>query len=112
MSEAQEPRSIPPEVGQPAPDFQLESVEGRTVNLSDYQGQPLVLWLSRGIFCPLCRRELVLLRRGYPEFQARNAQLVEVGPNVPALAKRAFRQYLSGRDLEFPYLCDPEWGGA
>lgn len=49
------------------------------------------------------------LRRSYPEFQARSAELVEVGPNVPANALWAFRHYLGGRELEFPYLCDPSW---
>lgn len=49
------------------------------------------------------------LRYGYPEIRARNAELIEVGPNVPTSAVRAFRQYLGGRELEFPYLCDPSW---
>ncbi len=49
------------------------------------------------------------LRRSYPEFQARSAELVEVGPNVPSNAVWAFRLYLGGRELEFPHLCDPSW---
>ena len=49
------------------------------------------------------------LRHGYPEIRARNAELIEVGPNVPTSAVRAFRQYLGGRELEFPYICDPDW---
>ena len=49
------------------------------------------------------------LRQDYPEIRARNAELIEVGPNVPASAVRAFHQYLGGRELEFPYLCDPGW---
>jgi alkyl hydroperoxide reductase subunit AhpC len=49
------------------------------------------------------------LRHDYPEVRARNAELIEVGPNVPAGAVRAFHQYLGGRELEFPYLCDPDW---
>lgn len=35
--------------------------------------------------------------------------LIEVGPDVPSTARRAFRHYLDGRELEFPYLCDPAW---
>ncbi len=49
------------------------------------------------------------MRHGYPEIRARNAELIEVGPNVPTSAVRAFRQYLGDRELEFPYLCDPSW---
>lgn len=49
------------------------------------------------------------MRHSYPEFRARNAELIEVGPDTPASARQAFRQYLGGRELEFPYLCDPGW---
>lgn len=96
-------------VGDPAPDFQLESMAGRMVALADYRGRRVLLWLSRGIYCPLCRPTLSQLMRSYREFRARNVELLEVGPNVPASAARGFRQYLGGRELEFPYLCDPEW---
>ena len=49
------------------------------------------------------------LRGGYYQIRTRNAELIEVGPNVPANAVRAFRQDLGGRELEFPYLCEPSW---
>lgn len=49
------------------------------------------------------------LRHSYPQFRARHAELLEVGPGLPANAARAFRQYLGDRELEFPYLCDPGW---
>ena len=49
------------------------------------------------------------LRQSYSAFQEQNIELAEVGPNVPEVARRALRQYLQGRDLEFPYLCDPSW---
>ncbi len=32
------------EVGQPAPGFQLADDQNNTVNLTDYQGHPLVLY--------------------------------------------------------------------
>ncbi len=46
----------------------------------------------------------------YPDIRARGGELVEVGPNVPANAVDGLRQYLGGRELEFPYLCDQGWG--
>ena len=49
------------------------------------------------------------LRHSYPEFQARNTEVMEIGPQPPDVAQRAFQIYLRGRELEFPYLCDPEW---
>ena len=42
-------------VGQPAPDFTLKDVNGRTVRLSDYRGRHVVLeWNNPG--CPFVRK--------------------------------------------------------
>jgi peroxiredoxin len=52
----------------PAPAFTLQSVDGRTVSLSDYRGRPLVVNFF-GAWCEQCRYELPLLvemQRRYP----------------------------------------------
>ncbi len=42
-------------VGQKAPDFTLESIEGKTVKLSDYEGKNIVLFFTEGSMCyPAC----------------------------------------------------------
>ena len=45
-----------PQVGKPAPDFQVISVEGKRLSLADFRGKTLVLnvW---GSWCPPCREE-------------------------------------------------------
>ena len=55
-------QSLAVEVGQPAPDFTLETLGGELVSLSDYRGQVVVLnfWAT---WCAPCRAEM-------PEFQA------------------------------------------
>lgn len=41
------------EIGKPAPDFSLTTVDGKTVKLSDYKGKTVVLeWFNPG--CPYC----------------------------------------------------------
>lgn len=76
--------------------------------LHDFWGRRVVLWLSRGIFCPLCRVSFAQMRRYAAAFGERNAQLLEVGPALPTSALRGFPAYLSGREPTFPYLCDPD----
>ncbi len=43
-------------VGSPAPDFSLPSLEGQTVRLSQYRGQPVLLIFAAS-WCPACRAE-------------------------------------------------------
>lgn len=93
-------------VGTPAPNFHLTSAQGPEVALVDYRGQKsVVLWLSRGIFCPFCRRYMAQLRLGYREIQERGAEILQVTFSTPEEARLYFQQY----QLLFPYLCDPEW---
>lgn len=55
----------PLEIGVPAPDFTLTTVEtDRPVSLADYRGKtPLLLGLYRGLYCAFCRRAVARLGR-------------------------------------------------
>ena len=61
------------------------------------------MWFSRGLACPICRRQRTQLTRGYAAFRALGAEVLEI---TPTPVERA-RFYLSNYDLAFPYLCDP-----
>jgi putative peptide zinc metalloprotease protein len=92
-------------VGTLAPNFRLASAQGPDIALEDYRGQRnVLLWLSRGLFCPFCRRYMTQLRFGYREFQARNTEILQVTWSTQSEAQLYFRQY----PLSFPYLCDAD----
>lgn len=63
--------------GNTAYDFQLEDMDGNTVNLSDFRGQKVFLnfWAS---WCPPCRVEMPHLQ----EFHEENDDVVVLGVNV------------------------------
>jgi len=57
-------------VGALAPNFRLASAQGPDIALEDYRGQRnVLLWLSKGLFCPFCRRYMTQLRFVYCENQ-------------------------------------------
>ena len=56
-------------VGQAAPDFELASLTGETIRLSQFQGQPVVLSIGAS-WCPDCRAEAPIieeLHKNHPE---------------------------------------------
>jgi peroxiredoxin len=61
---------IPVETGQPAPDFQLATLDGELVSLQDFRGQPVLLnfW---AVWCGPCLEEMPVIqdrfRQHYPD---------------------------------------------
>ena len=94
-----------PAPGSPAPDFRLRAAGGGEVALSDYRGRrDLVLWFSKGLFCPYCKRNMARLSQGYVEIQARDAEVLQITHNTIKEAEIYFRNYR----LAMPYLCDAD----
>ena len=76
-----------------APNFRLVSAQGPDIALEDYQGQRnMLLWFSRGLACPFCRRYMAQLRLGYQELQA-NTEILQITCSTSAEAQLYFRQY-------------------
>lgn len=49
-------------IGKPAPDFALQSYNGKTVSLSDLRGKKVVLFFNEGIVCyPACWNQIAAL---------------------------------------------------
>lgn len=50
------------QIGTPAPDFELPSLSGDSIRLSQYQGTPVLLSFG-ATWCPPCREEAPLIQR-------------------------------------------------
>ena len=88
-------------IGKYAPDFELETLDGKKAKLSDYKGKMVVLnfWAS---WCPPCREEM-------PEFQklfASSEDIVIFGVNLQE-DKNAIQSFVSKLGITFPILLDP-----
>ncbi len=95
-----------PKLGEKAPDFRLAAAGGGEIGLSDYLGRKnLLLWFSKGLYCPFCRRNMVRLSQSYAQFVALDAEILQITNNTQKEADVYFRNY----HLATPYLCDTDW---
>ena len=92
------------EVGQPAPDFELESDSYELVRLSELRGHPVVLYFYPKDDTPGCTLQACDIRDAWSQFEATGAAVLGVSPDS-AESHRKFREKY---DLPFPLLADPD----
>ncbi|HVA37155.1 MAG TPA: TlpA disulfide reductase family protein [Candidatus Dormibacteraeota bacterium] len=91
-----------PQVGQPAPDFTLTTLDGKRVHLSDYRGKTLVLniWAT---WCPPCRRETPDLIAAYGRLHGAAVAFLGVDDTEQAPIVRAF---VADKGVPYPIAID------
>ncbi len=89
-------------IGKTAPDFELETLEGKKAKLSDYRGKKVILnfWAS---WCSPCREEMPEFQRIYSE---NKDKLVVVGVNLQESRENA-EAFIEKLSITFPILLDP-----
>lgn len=91
------------QVGDLAPDFQLNNALGNPVKLSDYlsQGYVVLTWY-RGGWCPYCNLTLHALQEELPNFKLHGANLIALTPELPDESISTAEKH----ELEFEVLSD------
>ena len=86
--------------GNPAPDFQLQDLNGNTISLSELRGSPVMLnfWAT---WCGPCLSEIPFLQQIYEEWRDRDLVLLTVNIKEDASIVRQFMQYY-GYSLTVP----------
>ena len=92
--------------GEPAPDFTLPAADRQgSVSLADYRGRsPLFLALFRGLYCPLCRRNIVQMGQAREKLQAVGVEMLGVIASKPEHARLYFRFH----PARIPLAADPD----
>ncbi len=109
-------RSVGPHPGDMAPEFILQDTEGRTWQLSDLRGRPVVLVLGSAS-CPLTLGALPAFREVYRDFGGRTQWLLmyvrEAHPGMGLPAHKTYEQKLRQADffrrddrIEWPVIVD------
>lgn len=88
-----------------APEFTLQSLEGKSISLSDYKGKILVLHIAT-TWCPFCNAEAPHLEKLYNNYKNRNVEVLIIDVKEPR--ELVQRQLKEKHALSFPILLDPE----
>lgn len=92
------------QVGDPAPDFELASVDGQVYRLSDYTKQGKGVFLNFwGTWCEPCEREMPAMERQYHQFAGENFEMIAV--NI-AQSKLEVSKYVEQMGMTFPVVID------
>jgi len=89
-------------VGQPAPDFALPDQDGLTVKLSDFRGQPVVVYFYPKADTPGCTTQACGVRDHREDYSRARAVVLGISPDPVARVKRFHDKY----DLGFTLLAD------
>lgn len=97
---------FPVTVGSSAPDFQVTTLDGATVSLSDYRGEWVLLnvWAT---WCVPCRAEMPSIQRLHERFGDRGLRVLAVSVDAPG-AGSAIRSFREELQLTFDIVHDRE----
>jgi peroxiredoxin len=94
---------VAPVAGAIAPDFSLQTIDGDSVSLSDFRGQPVLinLWAT---WCGPCRIEMPAIQSRFEQHGPNGLVVLAVDFDEPLEDVVAFRDELG---LTFEFLLDP-----
>jgi len=92
-------------VGKMAPDFELPTLGGNSVKLSDHRGKVVFLniWAT---WCPPCRDEMPSMEALYQRLKGRQFEMLAV--SIDQKREEIVSPFVSKYGLTFPVLLDPD----
>jgi len=92
------------EPGDPAPDFELPDHDGRATKLSDFRGQPVVVYFYPKAETPGCTTQACGVRDHHADYAAAGAVVLGISPDPVAKVKRFHEK----QALNFALLADED----
>ena len=95
------------QVGNLAPDFQLNNLEGKSVSLSDFRGKTVLLdfWVT---WCPHCQAERPLIQQIYDKRQDKDIAVltIDIIGTRPSETPANLTDFMQKNKYTFPVLLD------
>jgi len=90
--------------GEPAPDFELQDLDGETVSLSDLRGRPVLLnfWAT---WCYWCFVEMPYLEEVYEEWTSKGLMVLTIAKGE---SLSTVKNYIQRYGLSLPVLLDTQ----
>jgi peroxiredoxin Q/BCP len=92
------------DVGKKAPAFALQDQDGTTHKLSDYEGQPVVIYFYPKDDTPGCTKESCEFQDNLPKFKKSKAQIF----GMSILGTDSKKKFADKYSLKFPLLADED----
>ncbi|MBM7647466.1 peroxiredoxin [Bacillus ectoiniformans] len=93
--------------GKPAPDFELTTLSGDKVKLSDYQGKKVILnfWAT---WCPPCKAEMPHMQSFYEKNKDQGIEVLAVNLTNADKGRQNIQEFVSDYGLSFPIPLDEQ----
>ncbi len=92
-----------PDVGDPAPEFELEGTGDRTYRLADYRGRGVILAFYPGDFTTVCTRQFCSYRDEEERLKKLGVELLGISPQ----SIDSHERWVTENSLRVPLLADP-----
>jgi peroxiredoxin len=94
-------------IGDMAPDFKLKDVTtGKTVTLSEFRGERVVMVDFWATWCDICKREMPSLVKLYSEWRPKGFELLSIV--LPSGNVDEIRRIIKEKKLNYPALLDAD----
>jgi len=98
----------PLSAGSPLPEFQLETLDGRTVSSASFRAGPHLLLFYRGNWCPFCTAQIAELAAAYRRLEGLGVTVVLISPQ----SSKKNQQLAARFDVPMVFLRDPQAAAA
>ena len=93
-----------PEIGEPAPNFNLEDQDGVIRNLKDYKNKKLVIYFLPKADTPGWKKQACGLRDNYSNYEKSNIEILGISYD----SKSSLKNFKEKYDIQFNFLSDLE----
>ena len=90
-------------VGDPAPDFTLQDLDGKEVTLSSFKGKKVVMLDFWATWCNICKREMPVLESVYKEYRDKGVEFFGIALDENL---KLIRKIIKDKGVTYPTLID------